>query len=195
MLWIKICGLTTAEGVTAAVEAGVDAIGFVFAASQRRVTAEHAATLVRDVPERIKRIAVMQHPAQALVDEVWQVLRPDVLQTDAEDLDELNVPQELQVIPVVRPATAQRALAARILFEGPVSGTGATSDWTMARQLAGRTELILAGGLNAANVVQAIRAVQPFGVDVSSGVEHEPGRKDPRKIHEFVAAARSGVRQ
>ena len=79
----------------------------------------------------------------------------------------------------------------RVLFEGPRSGSGAVSDWNAARDLARRTQLVLAGGLNAGNVAAAIAAVRPFGVDVSSGVELEPGIKNPLEIAGFVRAARA----
>jgi len=189
-LWIKICGLTTDEGVAAALAAGADAIGFVFAPSKRRVTPAQAAQLTRDVPSHLPRIAVTLHPEQSLLDEVWRIFRPDVLQTDAQDLDTLKIPAGLAVLPVVRGGAVPDPLPARLLFEGPVSGTGITSDWTQAAPLSTRTQLILAGGLNAANVAAAIREVGPFGIDVSSGVERAPGIKDPARIHEFVQAAR-----
>jgi phosphoribosylanthranilate isomerase len=193
-LWIKICGLTTEEGVAAAINAGADAVGFVFAASKRQVTAQRAAQLAREVATHVQRVAVMQHPDQALVDDVWQTLRPDVLQTDAADLQRLHIPQGLAVLPVVRAGGDRPApLPQRLLFEGPVSGAGVAADWHVAAALAGETELILAGGLNVTNVADAIRAVRPFGVDVSSGVERAPGIKDPAKVREFVEAARAAV--
>jgi phosphoribosylanthranilate isomerase len=192
-LWVKICGLTTEEAVDAAVSAGADAIGFVFAPSQRQVTAQRAAQLASHAPQRVMRVAVMMHPAQSLVDEVWSVLRPDVLQTDADDLADLHIPEGLNVIPVVRAGRAlPMPLASRLLFEGPVSGAGQAVDWTAAASLARRTQMILAGGLDPTNVARAIESVQPYGVDVSSGVEREPGVKDPEKIHAFVRAARRG---
>jgi len=190
-LWIKVCGLTTTDAVRAAVDAGVNAVGFVFAESKRRVTALQAAELARDVPRGILRVAVMLHPSQAELDEVWSQFRPDVLQTDADDLATLQVPAGLNVTPVFRagrelPAT----LPTRLLFEGPVSGTGETTDWSAAARLAARTQLILAGGLQPSNVAAAIAVARPFGVDVSSGVEARPGVKDPRKIYDFVRNAR-----
>lgn len=189
--WIKICGLTTEEGVEAAIAAGADAIGFVFAPSKRQVTAQRAAELARSAPTHITRVAVMQHPAQSLLDEVWKIFRPDVLQTDLEDLAGLAVPEELAVMPVLRARRElPEQLPRRVLFEGPVSGSGATADWSAAAALAKQSQLILAGGLNAANVAAAIRAVAPFGVDVSTGVEREPGIKDAGRIREFVRAAR-----
>src|SRR5262245_58604354 len=105
-MWVKICGLTTAEGIDAAIAAGVDAVGFVFAPSKRQVTAERAATLARAVPSHIAHVAVMQHPSQALMDEVMRVLRPDILQTDVGDLATLRVPSGLQVVPVLRDGQA-----------------------------------------------------------------------------------------
>jgi phosphoribosylanthranilate isomerase len=193
-LWIKVCGLTTPEGVAAAVESGVDAVGFVFAESKRKVTPQRAAELARDVPKHIVRVAVMLHPSQQELDAVWSQFRPDVLQTDIEDLTSLRIPNGLAVTPVVRAGREPpRELPGRMLFEGPVSGTGTTTDWSAAAQFASRTQLILAGGLKPANVAAAIAAARPFGVDVSSGVEAEPGLKDPAKIHEFVRNARAAA--
>jgi phosphoribosylanthranilate isomerase len=191
-LWVKVCGLTSPDAVAAALEAGVDAVGFVFAESKRRVTPQRAAELARDVPKHIVRVAVMLHPSQQQLDEVWSVFRPDVLQTDIDDLPALQLPAGLQVTPVIRAGReVPNPLPARLLFEGPVSGTGETTDWTAAAKLAARTQLILAGGLKPANVAAAIAVARPFGVDVSSGVEAQPGVKDPAKIHEFVRNARA----
>jgi phosphoribosylanthranilate isomerase len=193
-MWIKICGLTTEAGVAAATTANVDAIGFVFAPSKRQVTPMRACELARCVPSHVARVAVMQHPSQALLNDVWTIFRPDVLQTDSEDLTQLDIPPRLNVMPVVRVGRVPSAVPARLLFEGPLSGTGETADWSVAAQLARQSELILAGGLNPGNVATAIAAVRPFGVDVSSGVERESGVKDPAKIQEFVRAVR-GVSQ
>jgi len=190
-MWVKVCGMTSNAAVAAAIAAGVDAIGFVFAPSKRQVTASQAAALASAVPRHIARIAVMQHPAQDLLNEVLQVFKPDVLQTDWEDIAGLKLPAELIVLPVLRAGCAlPDVLPCRFLFEGPRSGTGETADWSRAAELARRGELILAGGLDVTNVAPAIHAVQPFGVDVSSGVESSPGVKDPTKIVEFVEAAK-----
>lgn len=191
-MWVKVCGLTTPDAVAAAIDAGVDAVGFVFAESKRKVTAQQAAALARDVPRDILRVAVMLHPSQAQLDEVWSEFRPDVLQTDVDDLATLQVPAGLQVTPVFRAGRElPSTLPPRLLFEGPVSGTGETTDWSIAARLAARTQLILAGGLKPTNVAEAIAAARPFGVDVSSGVEARPGVKDPAKIYEFVRNARA----
>ena len=196
-IWVKICGLTTREAVEAAVAAGADAIGFVFAPSKRQVTATQAVQLAQGLPRRIPRVAVMLHPTQSQLDEVWGEFRPDVLQTDVEDLQRLKVPMGLAVMPVIRTGVRLKPdphhSHQRLLFEGPVSGVGSTSDWNSAAQLARTTQLVLAGGLNATNVADAIAAVRPFGVDVSSGVEASPGIKDPARIHEFVRRARAAA--
>jgi phosphoribosylanthranilate isomerase len=194
-MWIKICGMTSAAAVSAALAAGADAIGFVFASSPRRLTPQTAAELAQPVRGRLACVAVTRHPAQAAVDRIVAVLAPDLLQTDAADFERLRLPAGLGRLPVVRAGEVVPAvLPARILFEGPASGTGAVSDWNAARALAARTQLVLAGGLNAGNVAAALASVRPFGVDVSSGVERQPGVKSPAEIVRFVTAARAASR-
>lgn len=190
-MWIKICGMTTPEAVAAAVDAGVDAIGFVFAKSVRQVTPGQATRLAAPVRGRVRCVAVTRHPSQHDIDQILQEFNPDVLQTDSSDLDSLQLPRHLELLPVVRNAQDGRGLPARILFEGLASGTGVPCDWNAARQVARRTQLVLAGGLNPNNVASAIAQVQPFGVDVSSGVETRPGVKSTTHIAHFVTAARA----
>lgn len=190
--WVKVCGMTSESAVSAAIIAGVDAIGFVFAPSRRRVTPLQASGLASGIPARIQRIAVMLHPAQNEVDEVLSAFKPDVLQCDWQDLLALTLPNELTLLPVLRAGGELPAvLPRRFLFEGMASGTGETADWTQAVELAKKSELILAGGLTSANVGQAIKTVRPFGVDVSSGIESMPGVKDSAKIFVFVHMARA----
>jgi phosphoribosylanthranilate isomerase len=190
--WIKICGITSSDGVAAAVAAGVDAIGFVFAPSTRRVSAERAAELALPARRHLTCVAVVHHPDQYTVDEIVRDLRPDLLQTDLEDFTQLRLPHRLARLPVVRAGSAPLSeYPVRLLFEGTRSGTGEVSDWQQAAELAAHTRLILAGGLHAGNVGEAIRTVRPFGVDTSSGVELRPGVKCATKILEFVRAARA----
>jgi phosphoribosylanthranilate isomerase len=189
-MWIKICGMTTSEAVTAALDAQVQAIGFVFAESVRQLTPEVAVQLAAPARGRIRCVAVMRHPTQHQLDEVLATFRPDVLQTDATDLSELTIPQQLETLPVVR-GRMSGALPARVLFEGLISGSGQPSDWLGAREMARRSELVLAGGLDPVNVAAAIDGVRPFGVDVSSGVEERRGTKSPAQIERFVMAART----
>jgi phosphoribosylanthranilate isomerase len=192
--FIKICGMTTPEAVAAAMACGVDAIGFVFAPSVRHVTIQRANELAAVARQRLACVAVTRHPARDDLAVILREFKPDVLQTDIDDLGRLDLPRTLSVLPVMRPGPAPAcALPRRFLFEGPVSGSGQTTDWEQAAGLARRAEVILAGGLHAGNVADAIRRVQPFGVDVSSGVESSPGIKSVQKIEQFVAAARAAA--
>jgi phosphoribosylanthranilate isomerase len=190
--WVKVCGLTTAEAVSAALEAGVDAIGFVFAESVRRVEPEQARRLAEPARGRARCVAVTRHPDPALLERIEREFAPDVLQSDVEDFARLPSTVRAQALPVLRAGRSlPEPLPPRLLFEGPVSGTGRIGDWDEAARLATRTELILAGGLRPGNVGVAIRRVRPYGVDVSSGVEVAPGLKSPQKIHDFVKEARA----
>ncbi len=191
---IKICGLTSREAVRAAVDAGADSLGFVFADSPRRVSVAQANELTSDLPPEITRVAVMRHPSAAEVDAVLEGFRPDFLQTDHADFQAIGLHGPCRPLPVYRDGQAMpERIPYLLLYEGPVSGSGQVADWGAAARLARSTRLILAGGLSADNVREAIKAVQPYGVDVSSGVEAAPGRKDPQRIREFVEAAHAAA--
>ena len=192
-MFVKICGLTDARAIDAAVEAGADALGFVFAKSPREITPARARELCRSVPKTMLRVAVMHHPNADQLAAVIDGFSPDWIQTDVEDLASLPAPSSTPFVPVFREGrtTALAELPSRLVFEGKISGSGTTADWDEARRIAAGTELILAGGLDADNVAAAISHVRPWGVDVSSGVEYERGRKDPQKIREFVARVRA----
>ena len=192
-LWIKICGLRSREAIEAAVTAGADALGFVFHAdSPRNLSVEEARELQRTVPAGVERVAVFLHPAQWLVDAIIEAIRPDRIQADSGDLARLRLPQGQAVLPVLRSGAALPApLPPRLLVEGVRSGAGEKANWARAAVLARRTQLVLAGGLDAGNVAKAVRTVRPFGVDVSSGVESVRGVKDPARIREFIGAARA----
>lgn len=195
-MFVKICGLKTEAAVKAAVDAGADALGFVFADSPRRVTPEHAATLVKGLPQQIAKVAVMLRPTPAEWNHVRDVFAPDWLQTDAEDFSPLQIPASVGRLPVYRDTATTDfdgydfAWPEHVLFEGPRSGAGMLPNWDHAAQIARQTCVILAGGLAPENVREAILHVHPWGVDVSSGVEVSPGVKDVNRIAAFVAAAR-----
>lgn len=191
-MFVKICGLTDESAVDAAVAAGADAIGFVFAQSAREVSPQRARELCRDVPAATIRVAVMRHPSRDRYTEVIETFSPDWIQTDVDDFASLPASAPAQPLPVLREDGTEGLtdFPPRLLFEGRISGSGKTADWDEARRIAGHTQLILAGGLDADNVAAAIAAVHPFGVDVSSGVEYERGRKDASKIRKFVARVR-----
>ncbi len=190
-VFVKICGLSKADDVHAAVEAGADAIGFVFAKSVRQITAAQAAAISAAVPAHIKRVAVMLHPAN----EEWQaVLReflPNALQTDAEDFALLDVPHSVEQWPVFREGGLEPDTSGTYVYEGHKSGQGVSVDWSLAAEFARDGNMILAGGLAVPNVAEAIATVRPFGVDVSSAVESAPGQKDEQLIKNFLSAVRA----
>jgi len=189
---VKICGMTDARAVHAALEAGADAIGFVFAPSVRQVSPREAAEMAVPARGRALCVAVTQHPSAAQLNSIFSLFKPDVLQTDVEDLSGIDLPEGVSSWPVLRGMQEGTTLpAGRLLFEGPRSGTGKVADWSAARALARNCELILAGGLSPANVAEAIASVRPYGVDVSSGVEEAPGQKSRALVGSFIATARA----
>ena len=194
-MFVKICGLCSDEHVQVAVGAGADAVGFVFADSVRRIEPGHAARLTNKVPDTVKKVAVMLHPSNEEWQEVLRDFTPDVLQTDAEDFAELDVPEEISCWPVYRENKRVTVPLFRVtvpfVYEGAQSGTGEVVDWTAAAEIAQRGNMILAGGLGVSNVTEAIATTRPFGVDVSSGVETAPGQKDSGLIREFISAAKA----
>jgi len=192
-LLVKICGLRKPEDVKAAVDAGADAVGFVFAESVRRVSPAAAQAATKYLPKRVRRVAVMRHPSQREWQEVLDTFSPNVLQTDIEDFESLDVPDSVERWPVIREGYASSGgeLPGCFLYEGTASGSGRTVDWQRAAKLARQGRMILAGGLGVDNIATAIRTVRPYGVDVSSGVESRPGRKDPGLIRLFINAARA----
>lgn len=189
-LIVKICGLRSEADVAVAVDAGANAIGFVFAESVRQVSPEEAASAARRLPDGIVRVAVMRHPTNEEWQAVLETFEPDVLQTDADDFKSLDVPEFVRRWPVIREG-ADGELPDIFLYEGSDSGQGKTVDWQRAAEIAQCGRMILAGGLDPGNVAEAVRIVRPYGVDVSSGVEMLPGRKDPALIQEFIRAARA----
>jgi phosphoribosylanthranilate isomerase len=192
-VFVKICGMNSPEAVEAAVAAGADAIGFVFAESPRQVTPEQAKALCANVPAHVVRVAVMRHPHKEQWERALEIFEPNWLQTDADDFRWIKLPKTCVALPVYRDsnAPADSDLPDRLLYEGTQSGTGKVADWDEASGLARVAEVILAGGLTVDNVAEAVRFVRPWGVDVSSGVERARGEKDPEKIKEFVARVRA----
>jgi phosphoribosylanthranilate isomerase len=193
---VKICGISDLSAVLAAVEAGADAVGFVLTESVRRVSPAAAAVMAARVPPRVEKVAVLTHPAPGEFAAISTVFMPDVVQADHDSLGEHR---GVALLPVFREAAGVETLidarfgsgsAARFLYEGSRSGFGEKVDWPRARSIAARGRMTLAGGLTPENVGDAIRAVRPYGVDVSSGVESSPGVKDPDRIRAFLVAVR-----
>jgi len=192
-VFIKICGLRDAECVMAAVAAGANAVGFVFADSVRRISTDRANAVCRNVPAGVQRVAVMRHPSNEQWQSVLAGFAPDVLQSDVDDFEKLDVPAHVVAWPVIREGSSRAAgtMPEVFVYEGRNSGAGETVDWSDAAHLANRGRMILAGGLAASNVTAAIQKARPWGVDVSSGVESSPGEKDVELIRQFIGAVRA----
>ena len=187
---IKICGLTTAAAIEAAVDAGVDAVGFVFSPSPRQVDSSQAEELMRVVPPWVASVVVTRQPPPAFCKEVLPGLAPDWWQSDRADLQGQTLPRGTRALPVIREGEDAATLPAWFVFEGVQSGHGVTVDWNAAAGLAQHGRMVLAGGLSPDNVGEAIRIVRPYAVDVSSGVESSRGVKDAGRIRAFVSAVR-----
>lgn len=204
MTRIKVDGITNWEDARAAVEAGADAIGFIFAPSPRRVTPEQAREVILGLPPFVTTVGVF---VDCHIRALWETVEASgvsVIQLHGaeppEFLDEL-VPWRVIKAFRVREARDLKALpryakASALLLdayvEGIAGGTGRTFDWSLAVRAKGVGKpIILAGGLTPDNVAEAVAAVQPYGVDVSSGVEAAPGRKDHDGIRRFIQAVRS----
>ena len=191
-VFVKICGMTDERAVHAAVDAGADAVGFVFhERSPRNLAIETAARLASLVPDGVSTVAVMSRPQKYLWNDILAAFRPDAVQTDIDDFACLTIPDGIEIWPVVREGSAPHRMPAQFVYEGRTSGQGRTVDWQVAAGYARQGRMILAGGLDAGNVAEAIAIVQPFGVDVSSAVECRPGVKEPGRIREFIRAAKA----
>lgn len=187
---VKICGITEFDGARAAMEAGVEAIGFVFARSPRQVTAVQAADISSRVGSEILKVAVFARPDAPEVEAVLADFRPDMVQADYQSRS--AVPDSIRFLPVIHQGAPPRVMPdGCFLLDSANSGTGELTDWSQAADQAANRRLILAGGLNPGNVAEAIASVRPHGVDVSSGVERRRGMKDPELISSFVAAVRA----
>jgi phosphoribosylanthranilate isomerase len=190
-VFVKICGLRSADDVAAATAAGADAVGFVFAESVRKVSPAQAKAATEAIAPDVLRVAVMCHPSndecRAMLDE----FEPDVVQTDAEDFAALDIPGHIDCWPVIREGGEKIEPPNVYVYEGAKSGSGDNVEWAQAAVIANHGLMILAGGLAEDNVRDAIRTVRPWGVDVSSGVESLPGYKDYDLVRRFIGAVRA----
>jgi phosphoribosylanthranilate isomerase len=217
-IWIKICGNTSLEDALLAAEAGADAVGFVFAPSPRRVTAAEVAAITPLLPATVEKIGVF---VDATLEEIVSTVQACgltgvQLHFDADsDLPARlreHLGPKLRILRVIRfnaETAAQCVVQIAECSQNPhvdavlvdsrmtaaAGGSGVTFDWDEARKSvfgnAEKLKLIAAGGLNPANVAEAIATLRPWGVDVVSGVETAPGRKDAAKVREFVRRART----
>jgi phosphoribosylanthranilate isomerase len=206
---VKICGIKTLEVSLNALEAGADMLGFNFyLPSPRYIQPEKCAEIISSLKSQgagftAVGVFVNQNPQQ--IQEIMETCQLDLAQLAGDeqpgDLAALNGKAFKAVRPhSIQEAEAQIQLLARSTapallvdahVKGAYGGTGETGDWSLARHMMGQAPMLLAGGLNPENVAAAVHAVDPWGVDVASGVESSPGVKDPAKISAFISAARS----
>lgn len=201
---VKICGITRVEDALAAIELGADAIGLVFyESSPRHVQLHQAAKIVAALPPFVSVVGLFVDATAEQIREVLTHVRLDVLQfhgdESAEFCRQFNTPYlkavrvrpETNLVQYATDYADARALLLDAFAEGIPGGTGHSFDWSLIPKGLTRP-IILAGGLNAGNVTEAIRQVRPYAVDVSGGVEREKGIKDADKIAAFIRGVGNG---
>jgi phosphoribosylanthranilate isomerase len=197
-VFVKICGITNEADALLAVAMGADAIGFVFAPSARQIAPVIARDIARRLPPEIITIGVFRdESAQRVVDVVSTMGLRGAQLHGHETPDQAGwiahrVPVTIKAFGVGDPllARADDYAVDAVLIDSHTPGSGTVFDWSLAESIPAGRRVILAGGLTPDNVRQAIDQVKPWGVDVSSGVERAPGRKDPLKLRYFVNAAK-----
>jgi phosphoribosylanthranilate isomerase len=218
-LWIKICGNISLEDALLAADSGADAVGFVFAPSPRRVTATQVAAIAPRLPESLEKIGVFVNASLEEIDSTVRAAGLTGVQLHFDAAPELaarirtSFGPDLRILRVIH-FDAEATGEAGAIMDDPsvdavmvdsrtataVGGTGRRFDWALASKTffqganAQNQRLVAAGGLNPENVAEAIATLRPWGVDVVSGVEATPGRKDSAKVRAFIANARAVVR-
>jgi len=200
---IKICGLTRTEDAQLCEQVGVDAIGVIFAASsKRRVTLEQAAAVTSVLGPFVERVGVFVDAPLAEILAAVEAARLDAVQLHGDEPDEVaaQLRSRVKVIRALRfhegltPASLEGRPHDAVLLDGVNPGSGEAFDWSHAQAWRGAPKLILAGGLHPGNVRDAVASMQPYAVDVASGVEASPGVKDEAKVREFVRHVRGDDR-
>ncbi|HMC52712.1 MAG TPA: phosphoribosylanthranilate isomerase [Acidimicrobiales bacterium] len=198
-MFVKICGTTSEQDALLAVAMGADAIGFVFAPSHRQVSTSLARDIVRRLPPEVLTVGVFRDESRERVVEIVNGMGLKGAQLHGAESPASvrwvgeRVGMTIKAFPAGHPglASAPDYGADLIMLDAASPGSGQVFDWGLTQNVPDGTRLILAGGLTADNVADAIAQVRPWGVDAATGVEAEPGRKDPRKLRAFIAAARA----
>ncbi len=202
MVEVKICGLTAVDDAVRCVELGADAIGLNFWAGSPRCTGiRRARAIVESIRDRAQTVGIFVDAPRSEIAEILKRTGVEWAQLHGDEPPEVVaalLPRAYKALGVRDGSAvelARRYPGEHLLLDASVpglrGGTGRTFDWKIARTLANERKLTLAGGLTPDNVAEAVRAVQPFRVDVASGVESEPGRKDPEKVKAFIDAAKN----
>ena len=206
MVKIKICGITNLEDALLAVDAGADALGFVFfKESPRHIFPEQAAAIIRQLPPFVQTIGLFVNEALDTVNGTADLCGLDIIQLHGDESPEFCAGVKRRVIKALRVKditcldSMKDYRPAAFLLDtwspNAHGGTGRSFNWEIAASAAKSNRIVLAGGLTPANVADAVRQVRPYGVDVSSGVESAPGKKDAALVRNFIQAARTALDQ
>ena len=201
MVKVKICGITSLDDALHAVQSGADALGFVFhELSPRNLEPEHAASIIRALPPFIQVVGLFVNAQVEYVNATADLCRLDLVQLHGDETPDYCELVSRRVIKAFRVRSIdsiepiRNYRVAGVLLDtyspGAYGGTGIIFDWQIALEAKKTGPVILAGGLNPGNVRQAVEKVDPYGVDVSGGVEAAPGRKDPDKVTAFIRSAK-----
>jgi phosphoribosylanthranilate isomerase len=200
-MFVKICGITNEDDALFAVAMGADAVGFVFAPSPRQVAAQTVYDITRRLPPEVLTVGVFrdEHPSRVI--ELANKANVKAVQLHGTETREQAIQIGKSIRWVIKAfgsdsphlPDADRYGTDLVLLDAPSPGSGKLFDWQLASEVPDGLRLILAGGLDADNVADAIHAVEPWGVDTASGVESSPGKKDPTKVRHFIANARAAA--
>ena len=201
MIKVKICGIKNLNDAIFAVDYGADAIGFVFAKSIRKISKEKARAIIRKLPPFVTTVGLFVNETAENIEEASRYCGLDAIQLhgneppniinklkDIKTIKAFRIQNEKDITPI------KKYKPSAILLDGysenQMGGTGTSFDWKIVKKFKTSIPIIVAGGLTHLNVSQAIKTIKPYGVDVSSGVETKPGRKDKRLIRKFIAAVK-----
>ncbi|WP_419851276.1 phosphoribosylanthranilate isomerase [Candidatus Poriferisocius sp.] len=197
-MFIKICGITNADDALLATALGADAVGFIMAPSPRQVAPPRVEEIARRLPADVLTVGVFKDEAPSRVIEIVNRCGLKAAQLSGrESMEDTrlirgSVPTVIKAFPGGSPAlsVADRYGADIVMVDSDTPGSGRVFDWSLAEGAPGGIRLLMAGGLTPENVAMAIAKVRPWGVDVATGVELSPGRKDPARMRAFINAAR-----
>ena len=198
---VKICGITNSEDAHAAVEYGADALGFVFAKSPRQITKEQARDIIAELPPFVSPVGVFADEKADMIKEICDFCGIQTVQLHGNEqpsyLKELEGYKLIKAFRVKEEDDLKQlanykphAFLLDSYVKGVMGGTGVSFNWEIARQAHKYGTIILSGGLTPKNVKEAIQMVKPYAVDVSSGVESSPGKKDKSLVKRFIANAK-----
>jgi phosphoribosylanthranilate isomerase len=200
-MFVKICGITNEDDALFAVAMGADAVGFIFAPSTRQVAVQQVYDITRRLPPEILTVGVFRDEVPSRVIDMVNKAGLKAAQLHGHETPAQVAEVAAQIRWVIKAVTAGTVDARRanefgtdmVMVDSPGGGSGKLFDWTLMEDVAEGPRIILAGGLDPDNVAEAVRTVRPWGVDVASGVEKAPGRKDPLKVKAFIERARAAA--